>query len=79
MQPHLLVLNETVGDWEKGTVVLAVNAVDKTSSNIEVYVSSDSGESWEHAGVVASGAAPNTTDGSGISATGVSAPFLLVK
>ena len=75
VQPHLLLLNETIGDFEKGTVVMAVNAWDNSSTNIQIYVSTDSGESWEHASDVATGGAPNRTNG----ATPVWEPFLLVK
>lgn len=75
MQPHLLLLNETIGDWDKGTVLLAVNAYDSSSTNIEIYGSGDSGESWELISTVATGGAPNTTNG----ATPVWEPFLMVQ
>jgi hypothetical protein len=69
MQPHLLYTNETFGDFEGGVVLLAVNAVDVVSTNVELYVSGDLGESWEHVSNVASG---NQT-------SKVGEPFLFVQ
>jgi hypothetical protein len=73
VQPHLLLLNQTFGDYDAGSVLLAVNAVDSKSTNIEIYASGDSGESWEFVSRVASGGPANTTNG----ATPVWEPFLL--
>jgi hypothetical protein len=55
MQPHLLYTNETFGEFEGGVVLLAVNAVDVNSTNVELYASGDFGESWEHVSNIASG------------------------
>ncbi|ORY10113.1 BNR/Asp-box repeat domain protein [Clohesyomyces aquaticus] len=74
LQPHLLYLNETFGDFDAGTVLLAVNAVDNSSTNIQVYASGDSGESWNFVSTVASGGPANTTNG----ATPVWEPFLML-
>ncbi|KAF2200590.1 hypothetical protein GQ43DRAFT_441428 [Delitschia confertaspora ATCC 74209] len=74
VQPHLLLLNETIGDYDAGTVLLAVNAWDNSSTNIELYGSQDSGETWEFLSTVATGGAANTTNG----ATPVWEPFLMV-
>lgn len=75
VQPHLLYVNETFGEYEGGTVLLAVNAVDDRSTNIELYASGDSGETFEFVSRIISGGAPNTTNG----ATPVWEPFLLVQ
>ncbi|KAF2472391.1 BNR/Asp-box repeat protein [Lindgomyces ingoldianus] len=74
VQPHLLYLNESFGDWDAGSVLLAVNAVDDKSTNIEVYGSADSGESWSFVSTVATGGKANTTNG----ATPVWEPFLMM-
>lgn len=71
LQPHLLYVNTTFGG-ESGTVLLAVNAVDDKSTNIEVYASYDKGESFEFASTVVSGGANG-------SAKAVGNPFLLLQ
>ncbi|ORY04667.1 hypothetical protein BCR34DRAFT_491366 [Clohesyomyces aquaticus] len=74
VQPHLLVLTEDMGEYEEGTVLLAVNAADNNSTNIEIYASEDLGENWKFATRVAVGGRGNTTNG----ATPVWEPFLLL-
>ena len=61
-QPHLLYINETYGNYDAGSVVLAVNAQDATSTNIEIYVSQDLGESWEFVSRPATGGPVNATN-----------------
>ncbi|KAF2192968.1 glycoside hydrolase family 93 protein [Zopfia rhizophila CBS 207.26] len=76
LQPHLLYLNQSFGEeWEMGTVVLAVNAMDRTSTNIEIYASGDLGETFEHVSTVATGGAPNQTNG----AMPIWEPFLMLR
>jgi hypothetical protein len=79
LQPHLLFINGTGeenddGDIDMGTVLMAVNAVDAKSTNIELYASSDLGESWEFASRVASGGPIVDQNG-----TAVMNPFLVLK
>jgi len=78
-QPHILFINGTGrenedGEIDVGTVLMAVNAVDAKSTNIEVYASTDLGESWELASAVASGGP--RVEGNG---TAVANPFLVSK
>jgi hypothetical protein len=73
VQPHMIYVNETFGEYDTGAVLLAVNAVDSKSTNIEIYVSGDNGETFEFVSRVASGGPANTTNG----ATPVWEPFLL--
>ncbi|KAF2117179.1 hypothetical protein BDV96DRAFT_490065 [Lophiotrema nucula] len=75
VQPHLLYVNETFGDYDAGTVLLAVNAVDDKSTNIEIYASGDLGETFALVSTVATGGKANTTNG----ATPVWEPFLLLN
>ena len=75
VQPHLLYLNEHIGSYKEGTVLLSVNAWDNSSTNIEVYSSADLGTTWKFASRVAIGGRANTTNG----ATPVWEPFLLVQ
>jgi hypothetical protein len=69
MQPHLLYTNETFGDFDGGVVLLAVNAMDVNSTNVELYASGDFGETWEYLSSIASG---NET-------SKVGEPFLVVQ
>lgn len=71
LQPHLLYLNSSF-NGDSGAVLLAVNAVDAKSTNIEVYASYDQGESFELASQIVSGG-PLTANGT----TAVSNPFLV--
>jgi hypothetical protein len=78
-QPHILFINGTGrenddGEIDRGTVLMAVNAVDAKSTNIEVYASADLGESWELASRVVSGGPLVERNG-----TAVSNPFLILK
>lgn len=73
VQPHMLYLNDPFGEEEGGVLLLAVNAVDNMSTNIEVYASWDQGQSFNFVSRVAEGGRANTTNG----ATPVWEPFLL--
>lgn len=73
LQPSLLYVNQSFGG-DSGVVLLAVNAVDDKSTNIEVYASYDQGESFELASEVVS-AGPVGAN----SSTAVSNPFLLLQ
>ena len=75
VQPHLLYINETFGSYTDGVLLLAVNAIDNTSTNIQIYASADSGDTWSLATTVATGGKANTTNG----ATPVWEPFLMYK
>ncbi|KAF2679768.1 glycoside hydrolase family 93 protein [Lentithecium fluviatile CBS 122367] len=79
LQPHLLFINGTGrenddGEIDYGTVLMAVNAVDDKSTNIEVYASWDLGETWEFASRVVSGGRLTESNG-----TAVLNPFLLLS
>ncbi|KAF2732503.1 hypothetical protein EJ04DRAFT_608203 [Polyplosphaeria fusca] len=77
VQPHLLWVNASAGfrGWDDdGALLLAVNAADNRSTNIEIYGSRDWGRSFEFVSRVASGGRGNTTNG----ATPVWEPFLMV-
>ncbi|KAF1995580.1 glycoside hydrolase family 93 protein [Amniculicola lignicola CBS 123094] len=73
VQPHMLYLKEGFGEEEGGVLLLAVNAVDNTSTNMEVYASWDQGHSFNFVSRVAEGGRANTKNG----ATPVWEPFLL--
>ena len=75
MHPHLLYLEERFGKEEGGVLLLAVNAVDNRSTNMEVYASYDEGQNFEFVSRVAEGGRANTTNG----ATPVWEPFLMRK
>ncbi|KAF2258222.1 hypothetical protein CC78DRAFT_563126 [Lojkania enalia] len=74
VQPHLLYVNETFGDYQGGALLLAVNAMDNSSTNIEIYASRNLGETFDFVSHVASGGRANTTNG----ATPVWEPFLML-
>ncbi|KAF2713840.1 glycoside hydrolase family 93 protein, partial [Pleomassaria siparia CBS 279.74] len=74
-QPHLLYTTEAFGEYDGGTVLLAVNAVDDNSTNVEIYASGDGGESWDFVSRVVSGGKPNNKNG----ATPVWEPFLVAQ
>jgi hypothetical protein len=78
-QPHLLFINGTGeenddGEIDVGTVLMAVNAVDAKSTNLEVYASSNLGLTWEFASQIVSGGPMVEQNG-----TAVSNPFLVLK
>jgi hypothetical protein len=73
LQPYLIYLGQSFGEDYGGTVVLAVNAVDNKSTNIELYASWDNGQTFEFESRVATGGPSNAPNG----ATAVRAPFLL--
>lgn len=73
LQPHLVYLSPEFGKDFGGTVVLAVNAVDEKSTNIELYASWDNGETFQFEHRVASGGPDDGKDTS----TPVAEPFLL--
>jgi hypothetical protein len=73
VQPHMLYLDDPFGEEKGGVLLLASNAVDNRSTNIEVYASWDEGQSFKFVSRVAEGGRANTTNG----ATPVWEPFLL--
>jgi len=73
--PALYTLPEAIGSYPAGTVLLGVNAVNRNSTNIQIYASLTSGKTWEYATTVAVGGTGNTTNG----ATPVWEPFLYSK
>ena len=75
LQPHLIYVNETFGDYDAGSILLAVNAVNSTSTSIQIYASGDSGESWDFVSTVATGGPANTTTG----VTPLGEPFLVYQ
>ncbi|KUL83017.1 hypothetical protein ZTR_09321 [Talaromyces verruculosus] len=56
-EPHLLVLSEQIGSYPSGTVLLAGNSVpsDASSTNIDLYASTDSGYTWKFVSHIAKG------------------------
>ena len=75
VQPHMLYLEESFGEEDGGVLLLAVNAADNKSTNIEIYGSWDQGQTFEFVSRAAQGGRGNTTNG----ATPVWEPFLLRK
>lgn len=78
-QPHIAFIPGTGqtdddGNVDQGVVLVAVNAIDAKSTNIEIYASYDLGQSWEYASQVASGGPVVATGG-----TAVANPFLVIK
>jgi hypothetical protein len=73
VQPHLLYLEDDFGEEDGGVLLLACNAADNSSTNIEVYASYDEGRTFEFASLVATGGRGNTTNG----ATPIWEPYLL--
>jgi len=82
VQPYLYELPRAFAGLPKGTLLFACNywAIDTsqgfrfTSTNIQLYASTDGGTSWRFLSTVAQGGPPNTTNG----ATPVWEPFLLL-
>ncbi|KAK1983639.1 Sialidase [Colletotrichum cereale] len=72
-QPMLTVLNEPMGDFDAGTILVAGNSWSGTGTRIDLYASADRARSWEFVSHVAEGGPPNTTNG----ATPVWEPYLL--
>lgn len=56
-QPDLLELPEDLGDFEKGTILVAGNSIptDLSQTKIDVYASRDRARTWEFVSSVASG------------------------
>lgn len=75
MQPFLYELPETVGEFPAGTILASGNGIpgDFSSTNIELHASTDKGTTWQFVSLVATGTAPNTTNG----ATPIWEPFIL--
>ncbi|KAK3057338.1 hypothetical protein LTR09_001521 [Extremus antarcticus] len=76
LRPFLYELPEDLGEVSAGTVFLSGNAIpgDFSSTNIELYASTDKGRSWSFVSVVAVGGPPNTDNG----APCVWEPFILL-
>ncbi|PPQ74565.1 hypothetical protein CVT24_004357 [Panaeolus cyanescens] len=74
-QPFLYELPEKMGRFPAGTILASGNGVPRGSgsTNIEVHASLDKGKTWEFVSLVATGTAPNTTNG----AHPIWEPFLL--
>lgn len=75
-QPFLYQLPQPVGDFAKGTVLVAGNSIptDLSQSKIDVYASTDNGETWEFVSSVASGGEARPTNG----LTPVWEPYLML-
>jgi hypothetical protein len=73
VQPHMLYLDDDFGEEDGGVLLLACNAADNSSTNIELYASYDEGRTFEFTSHVARGGKGNTTNG----ATPVWEPYLL--
>jgi hypothetical protein len=75
LQPFLYELPRAFAGFAKGTLLFACNALGNFSStNIQLYASTDAGLTWQFLSTVAQGGPPNTTNG----ATPVWEPFLLL-
>ncbi|KAJ7721314.1 hypothetical protein B0H16DRAFT_1782775 [Mycena metata] len=74
-QPFLYELSEAYGKYPAGTVMLAGNRIpgDSSSTNIQMYASSDKGYTWEYVSTVIASGPPNTNNG----APCVWEPFIL--
>jgi len=72
VQPDFLELAQPSGSWPAGTLLLAVDLVpgDLSQSELQVYRSSDQGNTWSYVSDIATG-------GSGPSHSGVWEPFLV--
>jgi hypothetical protein len=70
LEPHLLFVE---GSWssESNVTLLAVNAVDSKSTNIELYASWDQGVTWEFVHRIAEGGA--------VGAKAVGEPYMLLQ
>ncbi|THW15525.1 BNR/Asp-box repeat domain protein [Aureobasidium pullulans] len=75
LQPFLYELAQPFGKYQPGTILLSANYIpgDFSSTNIQLYASTDKGASWEYVSTVAAGGPPNTDNG----APCVWEPFLL--
>ncbi|KAH6876379.1 family 93 glycoside hydrolase [Thelonectria olida] len=75
-QPFLYELPQAIGDYAAGTILLAGNSIptDLSQTKIDVYASTDGGETWEFVSSVASGGEARPTNG----LTPVWEPYLMV-
>lgn len=75
-QPFLYLLPQDIGSFKKGDVLLAGNFIpnDLSKTQIDLYVSKDSGSSWSYVSTVASGGEALPDNG----LTPVWEPFLMV-
>jgi hypothetical protein len=73
VQPHMLYLDDDFMEEYGGVLLLACNAADNSSTNIELYASYDEGRTFEFTSHIARGGKGNTTNG----ATPVWEPYLL--
>ncbi|KAK3646419.1 hypothetical protein LTR56_008517 [Elasticomyces elasticus] len=62
-QPALHELTFDLGAYKKGTILGGGNSWGNTSTNIDLYASTDRGRTWEFVSHVANGGPPNTTNG----------------
>ncbi|PWY75515.1 neuraminidase [Aspergillus heteromorphus CBS 117.55] len=76
-QPFLYYLSERIGDFDAGTILIAGNSIpaDLSSTEIDLYASRDSGQTWEFVSEIAKGGEAEPDDG----LTPVWEPFLLVN
>ncbi|KAK5741052.1 hypothetical protein LTR17_004202 [Elasticomyces elasticus] len=72
-QSALHELTFELGAYKKGTILGGGNSWGNTSTNIDLYASTDRGRTWEFVSHVANGGPPNTTNG----ATPVWEPYFL--
>ncbi|KAH8756076.1 BNR/Asp-box repeat domain protein [Diaporthe sp. PMI_573] len=75
LQPFLYELSQPFGEYQPGTILLSANRIpaDRSSTNIQLYASTDKGVSWDYVSTVAYGGPPNTDNG----APCVWEPFIL--
>lgn len=75
LQPFLYELPRAFAGFPKGALLFACNSLGNfTSTNIQLYASTDGGLTWQFLSTVAQGGPPDTTNG----ATPVWEPFLLL-
>jgi len=72
-QPALTQLPFDIGKYKAGTILGTGNSWGNTSTNIDLYASTDGARSWTFVSNIARGTAPNTTNG----ATPIWEPYLL--
>jgi len=54
-QPHLYELPMKVGDMEKGTILLAGNSFNERKTELQLFKSTDLGETWEYMSTIVTG------------------------
>lgn len=56
-QPHMIVLDQALGGYPAGTILLAGNSIpaDLSKTQLDLYVSTDSGSTWKFVSHIANG------------------------